>query len=1225
MAVNLRSVVRASCLLAVLCLVGGADNDLAFSLLERENIKNWADVLGDELWKLGQSVTRAPEIKARYQKLNVRVQEKDGEGLLKEIADTVERMLNRKMDAVKCIMSAAEDAAEGFNRSDVPANYTFYSAKHSFIVGEAHRSVYEDNNTYTPMELRPDYHFYNIPVNVNHSCVHVPTNVYDMAEPVLDIIKWSEVLDDVFIHNYYSDPGLSFQYFGSSYGLLRSYPAMKWRGDPDLFDCRNRYWYIQAATCTKDLVILMDNSGSMTGYRNTIARLTVSNILDTLNNNDFVNVFNYSEKTDEAVPCFKDMLVQATLENVNTLKDAVENIKPEGYANLTYAFNKAFQLLERYRELRGCSNSSEGVQCNQAIMLVTDGVSGNHTEVFEAWNWQDNNTYIPVRVFTFLIGQEVTKVREIQWMACLNRGYYVHIHSMNEVKEQVFKYIPVIARPLVLQEMIHPSIWTPAYADTTDPTLAAWLWDVSVNTKEHKKQLSKHARNTDQYFSQGKEDHIYIRDPTQQNGGKEEPKLQEYRVMVSVSVPAFDRKTNSYVSNETRLAELLGVAGTDVPIKDMEKLTYNYKSGVNGYAFIVTNNGYILLHPDLRPVFRGVLKENYNSVDLTEVELLDDTRGPRELSPEIIELRNAMVNHSEGKMLNLKMKFHYDDIRRVAVEEKNYYYAPLKGTPFTMGLSLPAKYGMQHIRAGDEVQKSRHKKIPIINYLKGSGWKIHPEWTYCKYHHQTRTFDSPEEELSHFLDKMRRPDWVWAERYEREEDIDELALMQDSLVFFVENGTETVNCNRRLVGEDEYYCDRELVQLFTFDARVTEPFFKDAALTPRTELEEELVSLYNVTLKFVSTQSGLTRWIRVQDRPESEEGGLDFGDLHTNSIDEPWYRSAVLQHEKDPESYVISVPFDAGIRDDAVVMASHAIFPRDGGLQAPASVVGLQFPHSALLSRFMTITSQINCPVCFECASEELDCFVLDNNGYVVLSEDQNSTGRFFGELEGAIMNDLRTGEDAVFKKVPVFDYQGLCFDEVRKITSDANFLLSPFSQLKLMVQWVFGHVLWLLLESSLAQLWYGAHTTAASMPEIEGPAQEKVVIIQVPRPCDQKTSLYLLQDDMLDKYAYSHDQCSRPHMVQRIPRTNLVLVVIKSMFQTCFKKVTSSPLEIHYNGTDHPCQKLLLNDLPRRRLSGCFSENPLEQEVKLCGDSGRAVLSASVWLAACLAHWLRR
>lgn len=67
---------------------------------------------------------------------------------------------------------------------------------------------------------------------------------------------------------------------------------------------------------------------------------------------------------------------------------------------------------------------------------------------------------------------------------------------------------------------------------------------------------------------------------------------------------------------------------------------------MNAYPFIVSNNGYVLLHPDLRPMetFKikanekinqpqcqntnktecVFLKNNYNSIDFTEVEQIDE-------------------------------------------------------------------------------------------------------------------------------------------------------------------------------------------------------------------------------------------------------------------------------------------------------------------------------------------------------------------------------------------------------------------------------------------------------------------------------------------------------------------------------------------------------------------------------------------------------------------------
>jgi voltage-dependent calcium channel alpha-2/delta-3 len=51
---------------------------------------------------------------------------------------------------------------------------------------------------------------------------------------------------------------------------------------------------------------------------------------------------------------------------------------------------------------------------------------------------------------------------------------------------------------------------------------------------------------------------------------------------------------------------------------------------------------------------------------------------------------------------------------------------------------------------------------------------------------------------------------------------------------------------------------------------------------------------------------------------------------------------------------------------------------------------------------------------------------VIDSNGYVVISEaNPNNTGRFFGELEGAVMEVMVEAD--IFSRITVYDYQGLC------------------------------------------------------------------------------------------------------------------------------------------------------------------------------------------------------
>lgn len=86
--------------------------------------------------------------------------------------------------------------------------------------------------------------------------------------------------------------------------------AKRWSSKPSVFDTRLRPWYIQAATCSKDVVILLDISGSMSGMHLTIAQLVIKTVLRTFNNDDSFNIIFFNTGFNYLVPCFKNILIQ---------------------------------------------------------------------------------------------------------------------------------------------------------------------------------------------------------------------------------------------------------------------------------------------------------------------------------------------------------------------------------------------------------------------------------------------------------------------------------------------------------------------------------------------------------------------------------------------------------------------------------------------------------------------------------------------------------------------------------------------------------------------------------------------------------------------------------------------------------------------------------------------------------------------------------------------------
>lgn len=140
-------------------------------------------------------------------------------------------------------------------------------------------------------------------VNRNHSVIHVPTNVYKQDLDINMTAYWTEALDEQFRRNYDNDQELFWQYFCASNGLFRRYPGAYWtiKQSQDFFDCRLQSWYLMAAASPKDVLILLDVSGSMTGSRLNIAKKLIEGILDTLSDNDFFNILTFSKKVSTSI------------------------------------------------------------------------------------------------------------------------------------------------------------------------------------------------------------------------------------------------------------------------------------------------------------------------------------------------------------------------------------------------------------------------------------------------------------------------------------------------------------------------------------------------------------------------------------------------------------------------------------------------------------------------------------------------------------------------------------------------------------------------------------------------------------------------------------------------------------------------------------------------------------------------------------------------------------
>ncbi|XP_050815041.1 voltage-dependent calcium channel subunit alpha-2/delta-3 [Gopherus flavomarginatus] len=983
-------------------------------------VKLWASAFGGEIKSIAAKYSGSQLLQKKYKEYekDVSIEEIDGLQLVKKLAKSMEEMFHKKSEAVRRLVEAAEDAHLK-HEFDADLQYEYFNA---VLINERDE---EGNFLELGKEfiLVPNDHFNNLPVNISLSDVQVPTNMYNKG------IKWEP----------------------DENGVIA-------------FDCRNRKWYIQAATSPKDVVILVDVSGSMKGLRLTIAKQTVSSILDTLGDDDFFNIIAYNEELHYVEPCLNGTLVQADRANKEHFREHLNKLFAKGIGMLDIALNEAFNILSDF------NHTGQGSICSQAIMLITDGAVDTYDTIFAKYNWPDRK----VRMFTYLIGREAAFADNLKWMACANKGFFTQISTLADVQENVMEYLHVLSRPKVIDQE-HDVVWTEAYIDSTLP------------------QAQKLADD------------------------------QGLVLMTTVAMPVFSKQ------NETRSKGiLLGVVGTDVPVKELLKAIPKYKLGIHGYAFAITNNGYILTHPELRPLYeegKKRRKPNYSSVDLSEVEWEDRDDV----------LRNAMVNRKTGKF-SMEVKKTVDKGKRVLVMTNDYYYTDIRGTPFSLGVALSRGHGKYFFRGNVTIEEGLHD-------LEHPDVSLADEWSYCN------TDVHPEHH--------------------------QMAQLEAIKLY--------------LTGKEPLLqCDKELIQEVLFDAVVSAPI---EAYWTSLALNKSENSDKGVEVAFLGTRTGLSR-INLFVGPEqlTNRDFLTAEDKENifNADHFPlWYRRAA---EQIPGSFVYSIPFSTETANKSnVVTASTAIQLLDDRKSPVVAAVGIQMKLEFFQRKFWTASRQ--CPsldgrCSISCDDEAINCYLIDNNGFILVAEDYRQTGNFFGEIEGAVMNKLLTMGS--FKRITLYDYQAMC--RTNKESSDsAHSLLDPYNAFFAAVKWIMTELVVFLVEFNLCSWWHSDLTAKAQR------------LKQTLEPCDTEYPAFVSERTIKETTGnIACDDCFKSFVIQQIPSSNLFMVVVDNECNCeSILPITMEPIEIRYNES-LKCERLKSQKI-RRRPESCHGFHP-EENARECG-----------------------
>lgn len=574
-------------------------------------------------------------------------------------------------------------------------------------------------------------------------------------------------------------------------------------------------------------------------------------------------------------------------------------------------------------------------------------------------------------------------------------------------------------------------------------------------------------------------------------------------------------------------SKLLGVMATDVPVKDMSEFILIPLIGHNGYAFAIDNNGLILIHPALDGDKLSKLNPQPN-MNVDELEFAASNHSY------VLCLRKSMILKEKS---NIEFESYIKTIDELRVRRgvMTYHFIRSNETAFSIAVASD-KSGFivtyPKIKVTDGLESLRS-----VNNVK--------KWPYCR--------------------KIRLEKNV-----------------KKSLIDLLSKNPKLINKK----GE----CEKRMLNGLFIDANATAsiPVFWESV---KNESRER-----GIRHMYVKTHHGVTRRESTGNYTMSKHEIMTENevDLTAQSIDE--YGRVIRQKD---DKMTISVPLqkqneaESSVVDDYVAIYKTV---RVGKNKTAVAVTKLEMDYDAFRNVIIKETKNnprgdaiASCDRMQKNQIEGLYCYVLDENAFVVASNEDGDSGLFMGEIDPMVMRKLAESNatNYLYDVVVLPDHQAACKlfpdenSDARRLMSTLFFL--PFATWNFVVD--FAIMLWW-------SLWYSTPSNLF----VTARSKDEFLIVT----CTRNTTIYLANSNN-DKILFdgtatcvlSDTTCIRNFSVSSINNTNLYFVVVNSECGKCNKHVSSSIIEVpgknkEYELTPSTYELVLEKDKVRRNPQGC-------------------------------------